>query len=554
MFEHLSKDKKRVNVRDFGAKGDGVANDTAAIIAAEDSLKNGGIVYFPAGVYMIDFVPFRQGVTLLLEGKVDDVSKGFTDDVQKRIDNGEFAIIRTTCAGDMFINHEKYEYARHHAVSDFGLSGGVVDSMGSVRAFIFCLANNVLLENCIVLDSRNDHAVQVTGSTNVLIRNCMFAGYKFSGNIYAETIQIEHASHYAIGPQGFATSNFSFGDITGSENVVVENCYFGKSAKYGPPLIPIGHHCPNVVPAGLHCAIRNCVFDNPLMMALRLLDYCDFEVSGCTFIGTAPRDLKESDRMIDLYLKKFSHQTVTQDEEGNYIVGTISPDFHCPGNMGIRIKNNRFVISEDRFPHLINAVGSEHLPGLAPTYFTEIDYCGGPFRLFRGYKTVNNYVSDLDFSDNEIEIVDEKPINLEYLMYFERIIGLRVKNNKIKKNGETFASWYAGEEGVFVKDCRVGDETKTLTLKGEWAWGKRIVLPLSDGQTAKLHCRKPLTIVLKCPKGGKLVPETDEDGNGIVKVKCGRGYRFIGWEGNAPQAGEQEYEDNLTLCALFERK
>jgi len=42
------------NVKDFGAVGDGIADDTAAIQAAIDSLPDpGGIVFFPAGVYKV---------------------------------------------------------------------------------------------------------------------------------------------------------------------------------------------------------------------------------------------------------------------------------------------------------------------------------------------------------------------------------------------------------------------------------------------------------------------------------------------------------------------
>lgn len=40
------------NVKDFGAKGDGVANDTTAIQSAINaaSADRGGVVFFPAGV------------------------------------------------------------------------------------------------------------------------------------------------------------------------------------------------------------------------------------------------------------------------------------------------------------------------------------------------------------------------------------------------------------------------------------------------------------------------------------------------------------------------
>jgi hypothetical protein len=49
--------KTQFNVMTFGAKGDGSADDTAAIVsalkAAGDSTQNGGIIYFPAGTYLV---------------------------------------------------------------------------------------------------------------------------------------------------------------------------------------------------------------------------------------------------------------------------------------------------------------------------------------------------------------------------------------------------------------------------------------------------------------------------------------------------------------------
>ena len=51
---YQAKMRDTVSVKDFGAMGNGVAADSAAIQAAVDSMPNGGGLYFPAGTYNID--------------------------------------------------------------------------------------------------------------------------------------------------------------------------------------------------------------------------------------------------------------------------------------------------------------------------------------------------------------------------------------------------------------------------------------------------------------------------------------------------------------------
>jgi hypothetical protein len=56
-----------VNVRDFGALGDGTTNDTAAVQAAVDAAvaAGGGTVFFPPGTYMVTSVNVQEGIRLL---------------------------------------------------------------------------------------------------------------------------------------------------------------------------------------------------------------------------------------------------------------------------------------------------------------------------------------------------------------------------------------------------------------------------------------------------------------------------------------------------------
>lgn len=66
--EGLAQTIKVINVKQYGAIGDGIADDTESIQNAVNSMENGGILYFPQGVYVVD------GFVKSYEGGVYDLS------------------------------------------------------------------------------------------------------------------------------------------------------------------------------------------------------------------------------------------------------------------------------------------------------------------------------------------------------------------------------------------------------------------------------------------------------------------------------------------------
>ena len=119
-----------VDVRVCGAAGDGTTNDTEIIRKAIDSLKGtGGTVYFPAGRYLVDRIILGENIHLVLQGRVEDVKKGYTEELAKRIENGEFAVLLNSLRhNNLILNHNPEgsgrdgvggtgSFGRHDAIS-----------------------------------------------------------------------------------------------------------------------------------------------------------------------------------------------------------------------------------------------------------------------------------------------------------------------------------------------------------------------------------------------------------------------------------------------------
>lgn len=115
-----------INVRWFGAKGDGIADDTAAVHAARDSefATYGGTIYFPKGEYVGEFQMYNtsivgDGYQSVLKAKTTSnrvlaLGGDFEDWEYKRVDNIKIDGVNYTCDGVYFYDNRpaaKSQYA-----------------------------------------------------------------------------------------------------------------------------------------------------------------------------------------------------------------------------------------------------------------------------------------------------------------------------------------------------------------------------------------------------------------------------------------------------------
>ena len=183
----------------FGAAGDGETDDTAAIQAMFDSVGDGGLIYFPAGTYVVRHGDTKTGedyVTLTVRGRRGlrvILSDGAL--IKHEVtDAGRYTMLRVDGCDGIEISGGVIEGDRqsHQAVTtSYGSKGiHIVDSVnvsvhdmevreifgdciGVTGATVQC--DNVLIDECTLHDSYRN-GITIGGAKNSAVRNCHIYG------------------------------------------------------------------------------------------------------------------------------------------------------------------------------------------------------------------------------------------------------------------------------------------------------------------------------------------------------------------------------------------
>lgn len=157
-----------VSVKDFGAVGDGVTNDTAAVQAAVNAADS---VYFPAGTYLCDTVTLHDNSSLYGDGAASIIKQNTV----------------SSSYGTLYANSgSSGSYVRNLEIRNLQVLGQVATQGFDQFAHLISLngVRYVQIADCIIKGFRGDGVYLGSGvvggnerhNRNVTIRNCVFDG------------------------------------------------------------------------------------------------------------------------------------------------------------------------------------------------------------------------------------------------------------------------------------------------------------------------------------------------------------------------------------------
>lgn len=208
-----------VNVKDFGAVGDGVANDTAALVAAAAALQSNQTLYFPNGTYLISYqgTPYSSvyGNVVMNFNNLSDITF-IGDGATIKINNHDI----TTNGGLRFANFKACKRVRIQGFT-FDMTFTGTNTSGSYYPFCGAITG---------ADDDADGQTQAQLNGDFLIQDCEFKLFHPWGQ-YVTT-----SNPYSGDPNnGYKVfSVFLSGPYLGStydaqcRNVTIQNCTIKK--------------------------------------------------------------------------------------------------------------------------------------------------------------------------------------------------------------------------------------------------------------------------------------------------------------------------------------
>lgn len=276
-----------VNVKQFGAKGDGVTDDTVAIRNA---------------VQMQGTIHFNTDETYLI-----------TDVIRLKKDTViDFCGCHITFTGEtnthLFFNFESTDtFTGYDGNGNLTIKNGHLDG----AAFSFCHAENVLVENCAFTNCVNDHYFEICACKNYVITGCSFEGMYEYSRTDNEYVQID-CCYYTSFPW-FSSDNITY-DGTPNNGITIQNCTFKKGSKTNYTLLNacIGSHVHLAQGNHTNIKIQGCHFDGYSYRGIALWEVADGDITNCVF-----NNANGTETPYDILCYACSNTTIGKNEFAN---------------------------------------------------------------------------------------------------------------------------------------------------------------------------------------------------------------------------------------------
>lgn len=418
-------DELFINVKDFGAKGDGVNDDFPAIQEALNKAKENKRtrIFIPNGTYNLSCTLVIYRNTHLLMSEDTLLCKMHTNDIIRNFDideplsgfegHGNITIDGGTLWGNYFLN----------APDGYSL-------------VTLIHAKNIKIRNVVFKDTAFGHALEINSSKDVVVEDCKFEGWidttSNKSRFYCEAIQLD----YAI-PDAYENASLNQSDYTHCENITVERCWFGNSDTPGmsPWACAIGSHTSK---HNLYCKnikVINCIFEELSYWPVHVFKWRNYLIKDCISINS--RGL--------VYVRNPNIGSVhTEDINGNQMNAT------QPNKYGV-ISGN---ICDSPTSYPLYFIGDQDASNVRITISDNI-----AINLKTSYKAIDmTYCDQISIVNNNFSspssAISLKNSNFAKIMNNELEGGISVDSDCIAVSIESNSIKFANYQGIFVNNSR----------------------------------------------------------------------------------------------------
>ena len=228
---------------------DGIHDDTKALQACIDEVKEGGTVYFPDGTYLVSgalifysnqHLKFSDEATVLRSDKSEPLTRY------------------------LLASYSEPEWSGYEGTHDVIISGGIFDGNENLTEHATLVntvhCRNITIDGCRFVHCAHWHCIEINGTENATVQNCIFDGPSYTAKsdiLYNEQIQLDMSRNGSYGPVYNCDGkliDFCYDD-TVCRNIVIRNNIFKCDGFPG-----VGHHGDidhhNIL-------IENNIFDGP---------------------------------------------------------------------------------------------------------------------------------------------------------------------------------------------------------------------------------------------------------------------------------------------------